>query len=149
MYTRCTIFIGNLTFIRIIGAIADSQFTDALRVVGSDSSGDKRVKKKLLLVLTSWREEYKDDPSMTYFANLYKQCRVTDRKNQPEMYQLLGVPDINEEQRRFEKAKAKEKAAKEEDKSKASKPKTKRVPFEFERVCMFEFSGILRTLILP
>jgi signal transduction histidine kinase len=121
---------------------SDGQLTDTLRLVASDPIGDKRVKKKLALVLGAWREQYQDDPSMAYFANLYKQCRISERLKQADMYSLLGAPPLEEDKRKMEKAKLKEKRAakeraraEEEERARAAqKPRTRRVPFDFERV---------------
>jgi len=126
----------------------DGQLTDALKLIGSDAIGNKRVKKKLVLLLSAWREQYKDDPAMAYFANLYKQCRVSERRNvDSEVYNLLGTPTTDEDPRKAEKAKAKEE--KEEKKRAKAKAKadeetrrreaaanatrTKRAMFNFER----------------
>ncbi|KAH6916942.1 hypothetical protein BKA70DRAFT_317973 [Coprinopsis sp. MPI-PUGE-AT-0042] len=103
-------------------AVNDGQFTDALRHIASDSYVDRRVKKKLSLVLAAWRTQYKDDPSMSFFANLYTQCRISERKGQNDAYQMAGVPNLKEDEKKMEKRKlkeekraAREKAAKEEE----------------------------------
>lgn len=38
----------------------------------SDFDTDKRVKKKLLLVMSAWNEQYKDDPNMHFVAGILK-----------------------------------------------------------------------------
>lgn len=122
--------------------MGDAQLTDALRLVGGDPSGNKRVKRKLLFLLTAWREQYKDDLPMAYFANLYKHCRVSDRKHHDELYNLLGSPNVQEDLRRAEKVKAKEekRAAKEraraEEEKRAANSRTRRAPFDFARVSL-------------
>ena len=113
--------------------------TDALKSLSNDSGADKRVKKKLLVVLGSWREQYKDDPSMSNVAGLYKHCRGEGRRvDQQEMATLMGLNLSEEEKKRIEKQEAKKKAklergqqAKKEEQDKRNK---KRVPFDFEKV---------------
>ena len=125
-------------------SFADGHMTDAMRNLSNDSGADKRVKKKLLMVLGSWREKYKDDPSMSLVAGLHKQCRgAGPRVNQGELSNLMGLTLPTEEKRRTHKQEAKrtekqeikkraklekERAKNEEDRYK------KRVPFNFEKV---------------
>ncbi|TFK30860.1 hypothetical protein FA15DRAFT_35563 [Coprinopsis marcescibilis] len=123
-------------------AFSDSQLVDTFRLVASDLPGEKRVKKKLRLVLAGWREQYKDDPSMAYFASLYKQCRIDETRTDGELYNLLVHVDTQKEMQ-AKKAKAKEERQRERELRKAKeqeernrpqpKPKVRRVPFDFER----------------
>jgi hypothetical protein len=112
--------------------------TDALKNLSNDSTADKRVKKKLLMVLGSWREQYKDDPSMSVVAGLYKQCRGTGpRHNQEELANLMGLSLPTEENKRTDKQEAKKKAKLEKERAKKEvedRLKKKRVPFDFEKV---------------
>lgn len=109
--------------------------TDALKNLSNDSGADKRVKKKLLIVLGSWREQYKDDPSMSNVAGLYKHCRGEGRRiEQQEMANLVGLNVSEEEKRRTEKQEAKKKAKLERAKKEEDRHNKKRVPFDFEKV---------------
>lgn len=107
-------------------------------------------------MLAAWHLQFKDDPSMTLVANLYKQCKVahstrvsTDRRALDNVNAGLGVDaeyierkkkeDEARKRREEEKRKAKEdkarrKVEEEERKRKAAQPKTKRKPFNFEQV---------------
>lgn len=113
--------------------------TDALKNLSNDSGADKRVKKKLLIVLGSWREQYKDDPSMANVAGLYKHCRGEGRRiDQQEMSNLMGLNLSEEEKKRIEKQEAKKQAklekAQRRKKEEEDRHNKKRVPFDFEKV---------------
>ena len=119
--------------------------TDALKGIASDPNSDRRVKKKLTLVLTSWREQYKDDPSMSVVASLYKQCIGARPPGHKEMAHLIGLDLDAEERKKQEKRAAKQKLieanklAKQQRELRAKKlqeekSKKKRVPFDFEKV---------------
>lgn len=83
---------------------ADSQLTDALKHLASDPGTDKRVYKKLLMVLGSWRDQFKTDPSMTLVAGLYKQCRGEGRRlSQQEVAHLIGIPPAVEDKKKTER----------------------------------------------
>jgi LAS seventeen-binding protein 5 len=53
------------------GTFADEHLTDALRNIANDPHADKRVRKKLILVLGSWHNQFSSDPSMTLVAGLF------------------------------------------------------------------------------
>ncbi|KAK0198930.1 hypothetical protein F5146DRAFT_113247 [Armillaria mellea] len=121
-------------------SFADGQLTDALKHLANDSYADKRVKKKLVLVLKSWHEQFQSDPSMSMFSNLYSQTvrdrpHITDTYLDPEVQQRK----VEEAKRKAqEKAEAKERQKLEEEKRKEEKrkknqPKPKRTPFDFEK----------------
>ena len=95
------------------GTFADGQLTDALRHLATDPMTDKKVKKKLLLVLASWHEQFKGDPSMNMVANLYKQYRPTERRT-VESDPVYGV----QLQRAREKEEAKAAARREKEEAK-------------------------------
>jgi hypothetical protein len=89
---------------------ADSQLTDAIKNLASDPSTDKRVNKKLLLVLGSWRDQFKNDPSMKLVAGLYKQCRGDGRRlSQQELSHLIGIAPTAEDKKKAEREEAKRK----------------------------------------
>ncbi|KAF8898967.1 hypothetical protein BD779DRAFT_1795515 [Infundibulicybe gibba] len=93
---------------------ADGQLTDALKHISSDSNADKRVKKKLLLILGSWRDQFKSDPSMSLVAGLYKQCRGGRRLSQQELGHLVGLPGA-EPDHKNEREEAKKAAKREKE----------------------------------
>ncbi|CAA7265956.1 unnamed protein product [Cyclocybe aegerita] len=118
---------------------ADGHLTDAIKHLANDYNTDKRVKKKVLLVLASWREQYKDDPSMSTVAGLYRQCRGAERRpvGQQELAHMMGLSTTPEEKRKSEKEEAKKLAKQREKEEEARRleeaKKKKRVPFDFEK----------------
>ena len=120
------------------GTFADGHLTDAFKNIANDPNADKRVKKKLILVLASWRDQFSSDPSMTLVAGLYKQCRGdSNRMAQQGLTDTIGMPLIAEDTRRIEKE-AMRKKAKQEKAVKAQERQKKRTPFEFEKVFSLE-----------
>lgn len=143
------------------GTFSDGHMTDTLKALASDPGVDRRVKKKLTLVLGSWREQYKDDPAMSVIAGLYRQCIGEGKRlSQRDVAHLIGMPDTSaEEKRRQEKQEAKQKAKLEAKQEKARreqeallqearKNKSKRAPFNFEQVRILA-SRAHHSLILP
>ncbi|RDB29003.1 Protein lsb5 [Hypsizygus marmoreus] len=127
---------------------ADGQLTDALKNISADSTADKRVRKKLLLVLASWRDQFKSDPSMSLIAGLYSQCsREGRRLSQQEVSHLIGLPTVEDKKRaekeeakktaKREKEEAKERARKEAEerrqKERNAASRSRRAPFNFEK----------------
>lgn len=116
------------------GTFADGHLTDAFKNIAIDPNADKRVKKKLILVLASWRDQFSSDPSMTLVAGLYKQCRGEGKgMSQQELSDTIGLPLTSEETRRIEKEEMRKKG-KQEKAAKAQERQRKRIPFEFEKV---------------
>jgi len=112
---------------------ADGHLTDAFKNIAIDPNADKRVKKKLILVLASWRDQFSSDPSMTLVAGLYKQCRGEGRRmSQQELSDTIGLQLTSEETRRIEKEEMRKKG-KQEKAAKAQERQKKRIPFEFEK----------------
>ncbi|KAJ7751264.1 hypothetical protein DFH07DRAFT_826709 [Mycena maculata] len=121
---------------------ADGQLIDTLKNLANDSSTDKKVRKKLLLVLASWYDQFKLDPSMTIVAGLYKQTKY-DRQERAERLGSLGLPDVEALEREAkrkakmerEQAKDRERLAEAEKRRQAKerKNKPKRAPFDFEK----------------
>ncbi|KAJ6575345.1 hypothetical protein B0H19DRAFT_1128244 [Mycena capillaripes] len=121
---------------------ADGQLTEALKNLANDSNTDKKVKKKLLLVMASWQDQFKTDPSMTIVAGLYKQVRH-DRNERTQQLEVLGLPDTEALEREAKKkAKQERERAKEKERleeaerrrmEKERKNRPKRAPFDFER----------------
>ncbi|KAJ6503307.1 hypothetical protein C8R47DRAFT_197970 [Mycena vitilis] len=121
---------------------ADGQLTDTLKNLANDSNTDKKVKKKLLLVLASWQDQFKTDSSMTIVAGLYKQVRH-DRTERSHQLETLGLPDVEALEREAKKkAKQEREQAKERQrleeaerrrKEKERKNRPKRAPFDFQK----------------
>ncbi|KAK7059195.1 hypothetical protein VNI00_001822 [Paramarasmius palmivorus] len=123
---------------------ADGQLTDALRQIASDRTADKRVQKKLKLVLLSWHEQFKSEPSMRSVSDLYLMFK--DQRLAPE--DPMGFADPEAVKRRAEKEEAKRKAKQEKEEARErqrqeeeerrrqkqkAKTKPKRQPFNFEQ----------------
>ncbi|KAJ7193390.1 hypothetical protein GGX14DRAFT_589471 [Mycena pura] len=123
---------------------ADGQLTEALKHLANDSSADKKVKKKVLLVLASWKEQFKNDPSMSAVAGLYSQTKHErqERINQVDAVFGGGIPDVEALEReskrkaKLERERAKEMQRLEEAERRRSekerKNRPKRLPFDFE-----------------
>jgi hypothetical protein len=151
-----------------IATFADGQLTDALKHLATDSGTDPKVKKKLISVFASWHDQFRTDPSMTLVADLYRQYRPADRSRQQtadaeveHLFTKMGVGsgiggDVGTtaeyERRRKEKeekelAKKKAKEAKEnakraeEEKRQKNKTRTRRQPFDFEKVRIMPIIG--------
>ena len=125
------------------GTFADGHMTDAIKSLANDPATDKRVRKKLMIVLGSWRDQYKDDPSMSVVAGLYKQCRGAEPVGQLQLAKMMGLsPDEQkridkEETKKEAKRKAKqerEEAARRREEEEKKKNRVKRPPFDFEKV---------------
>ena len=118
--------------------------------MASDPDADKRAKKKLLLVLLAWDEQYKDDPNMYFVAGVLKHygsglSRRSGRSSQSGGATTDETTSNGEEEKKKEKKnkvdvlaelskseKASTKVKKE--KKKKQEPQNKRVPFDFEKV---------------
>ncbi|KAJ7446429.1 hypothetical protein B0H11DRAFT_1745972 [Mycena galericulata] len=121
---------------------ADGQLTDTLKNVANDASTDKKVKKKLMLVLASWQDQFNSDPSMAIVAGLYKQTRH-DRRERSHQLDTLGLPNVEALDREAKrKAKLEREQAKERERleeaerrrrEKERKNRPKRAPFDFEK----------------
>ncbi|KAF8349692.1 hypothetical protein F5887DRAFT_1069969 [Amanita rubescens] len=116
-------------------AFSDDQIVDAFKQLSSDPQTDTKVKKKLLLMLASWRNQYQNDPSMSMFAGLYGQCRGVSRMQSPPAEASTVSNDTSKE----EKKKAKQKQERERRNKEAEEARRKktakagRVPFNLER----------------
>ncbi|KAF8078836.1 hypothetical protein FPV67DRAFT_1690110 [Lyophyllum atratum] len=123
-------------------SFADAQLTDALKNLSAESNVDKRVRKKLLLVLVSWQNQFKDDPSMSLIAGLHKQCsRDGRRRSYQEVAHLIGLPPDDkrreEAKRQAKKEKEKAKTRREEEERerrlRQGPNQPQRTPFVFEK----------------
>ncbi|KIY51251.1 hypothetical protein FISHEDRAFT_37537 [Fistulina hepatica ATCC 64428] len=103
-------------------SFADGQLTDAFKHLATDPHTDKKVKRKLLLVLASWHEQFKGDPSMSAVTGLYKQCRPYDSYVISDAQRAAAEREQKEREERA-KEKQKEKEEKEEARKRAKKEK--------------------------
>ncbi|KIJ65032.1 hypothetical protein HYDPIDRAFT_88841 [Hydnomerulius pinastri MD-312] len=123
----------------------DDQLIDAIRQLASDPITDQKVKKKLLSVLTLWKEQFKNEPSLSTVAGLYRQCRPPDRRSHGhtssadlDRLYSAGLSPVSEKEAakkraKQEKEEAKEKARKaEEEEAQRKKSRPRRAPFNFE-----------------
>jgi len=124
--------------------------TDAIKQLAADPMTDQKVKKKLVAVLSSWNSQFKDDPSMSAVAGLYRQCRPADRRShgQSNSADLNHGPSSDHERKmkekdekelakqraRREKEEAKERARKADAEARKVKSRPRRAPFNFEIV---------------
>ncbi|KAG5644603.1 hypothetical protein DXG03_008081 [Asterophora parasitica] len=128
---------------KFTSSFADGQLIDVLKNMSADSHVDKRVRKKLMLVLASWRDQFKSDPSMALIAGLHKQCsREGRRQSHQEVAQLIGLPPEEELRKKEAKEETKRQARKEKEQAKARKgdeerrlrgQQSTRTPFVFEK----------------
>jgi hypothetical protein len=151
---------ASIKHILRLATFADGQLTDALKHLATDSGTDPKVKKKLLSVLASWHSQFKTDPSMTLVAGLYRQYRpATDRRSRQQtgdndveqLFMRMGIPSTSsgnvgttdekgrkeKEEKELAKRKAKEakeSARKAEEDAKRKKTRSRRQPFDFEKV---------------
>ncbi|CCL98118.1 uncharacterized protein FIBRA_00112 [Fibroporia radiculosa] len=123
---------------------ADHQLTDALKMLATESTSDPKVKKKVVIVLNSWHLQFKDDPSMSLVANLYKVCGVAGIQRVPPKQPSIGYGADLEEERERAREREREKEAereereaerrrKEQDKLKAKEEKVRRKREEEEK----------------
>lgn len=122
-------------------SFADDMLTDALKQITADPSGDPRVKKKVLLVLASWEQQYKSDPQMAHVAGLYRQCkqhRITQQQTIDNVVTSLGLPNQESEATRRKRAKkeakeAKEKERQQKEEERLRQNRPRRPAFDFEK----------------
>lgn len=120
-------------------AFSDDQIVDAFRQLSSDPHADKKVKKKLLLILTSWRDQYQTDPSMSLFAGLYRQCKGDYRMQSPppELAHMVIQDTGKEEKKKAKQKREREELKKKDEEAKRTKTaKAGRVPFNLEKVAI-------------
>lgn len=138
-----------------IASFADSHLTDAMKQMASDSTTDKRVKKKLMHVLASWQSQFKGDSSMSLVAGLYRQCnRASKGLSFEELAPLAGL-SVNEGKKKEAKEEARKKAQREKEEARERVKKEEqqrlsgrsargtRTAFNFEKVLIL-FRGIKR-----
>ncbi|KAI0257152.1 hypothetical protein BJV78DRAFT_1160636 [Lactifluus subvellereus] len=124
-------------------SFADTQLTDALRNLATDSTTDRKVKKKVLAVLASWSRQFKDDRSAAGIAGLYRQIKPAEPPRRSDTNrEALAEHEREAEQKRKEKEEAKLKAKQErrrlEEEARQKKAASKRMSvirkqFDFEQ----------------
>jgi LAS seventeen-binding protein 5 len=129
------LYSGLLDSNKTTGTFADGYLTDAFKNIALDPNADKRVKKKLILVLASWRDQFSSDPSMTLVAGLFKQCRGDGKRmTQQALADTVGLTLTPEETRRVEKEEMRKKEKLEKATKGQERQKKKRTLFDFEKV---------------
>ncbi|KAJ3750662.1 hypothetical protein DFH05DRAFT_1386972 [Lentinula detonsa] len=122
-----------------IASFADDQLIDALRQIAGDRTADKRVQKKLKLVLISWHEQFKSNPSMRSVSELYHMCKDIQPAKpaidpmEVEAARRRAEKEEMKRKARLEKEEARKKEEAERLKQKQMKNRPKRTPFNFEQ----------------
>ncbi|UZJ57346.1 hypothetical protein CBS101457_006666 [Exobasidium rhododendri] len=135
---------------RFQSTFADAQLVERIKLMSQDPLVDASVRKKLMRVLLSWQNHFKNEPSMRLVAGLYAACgggRKSDAQlkgDAAESFRKKKDADDRERQLRMDK-KASERMQKEEDLKRAKEKKkggAKRPTFDFEK----EKPAIMSTL---
>lgn len=61
------------------GNFADFKLVERIKYIASSVTSDPGVRRKLMLILLSWRRHFMHDPSMAMVTSLYGQCGGIDR----------------------------------------------------------------------
>ncbi|KIJ29334.1 hypothetical protein M422DRAFT_54196 [Sphaerobolus stellatus SS14] len=144
---------------------ADDRLLEAIRGLASDHSTDPAVKKKVLIVLASWKRQFEGEPRMRQVATLYDQYKPVQRRSEDHGHHGPSPEDLERERERElqrerereekeaakrEKEEAKKRAKKEKEEERerrlrdAKQPKTKRKPFNIAE----EKPKILNSIVL-
>jgi hypothetical protein len=114
----------------------DDQLIDALKHLSSDPSADTKVKKKLVSILAAWSTQFKNDPSLSSIAGLYRQSRRSHVRSESADAQIQRSPpsdkDTAKKRAKQEKAEAKERARKAEEQARRQRNRSRGAPFNFE-----------------
>jgi LAS seventeen-binding protein 5 len=97
---------------------------------------DPAVKKKLFVVLASWKHQFQGDPKMKLVASLYDQCKLAKRRAADPIPLVMEAAAIDAEKRRRQKeARERESKRKEEERETRIREtrRPKRRAFDFER----------------
>ncbi|KAG8219635.1 hypothetical protein J3R82DRAFT_590 [Butyriboletus roseoflavus] len=117
-------------------ACMDDQLVDAIKHLASDPTADTKVRRKLLSILASWNTQFKNDPSLSTIAGLYKQSRPIDRRSHGRSEsadaQFRNDKDAAKKRAKQEKEDAKEKARKADEEARQNTVRSRRAPFDFE-----------------
>lgn len=120
----------------------DDQLVDAIRHLASDPTADTKVKKKLLSILASWNTQFKNDPSLSTIAGLYRpfdrRSHARSESADAQLFRATGLSpsdkDAAKKRAKQEKEDAKERARKAEQDARQKKNRARRAPFNFEAV---------------
>ncbi|KAG6380999.1 hypothetical protein JVT61DRAFT_5394 [Boletus reticuloceps] len=116
-------------------ACVDDQLIDAIKHLASDPTADIKVRKKLRSIIASWSTQFKNDPSLSTIASLYKQPRTSHaRSESADAHVLRSTPtdkDAAKKRAKQEKQDAKERARKAEEEAR-QRNRSRRAPFNFE-----------------
>ena len=119
---------------RPIAACMDDQLVDAIKHLASDPTADTKVRRKLLSILASWNNEFKNDPSLSTIAGLYRQCRRSHARSESADAQIRSTPNDKDVAKKRAKQDAKERARKAEEEARQKKNRPRRASFNFEAV---------------
>ncbi|KAG9314185.1 hypothetical protein JVU11DRAFT_4971 [Chiua virens] len=117
-------------------AYMDDQLIDALKQLASDPIADTKVKKKLVSILASWSTQFKNDPSMSTIAGLYRYSRPNDRRSHARSESADTTflspydKDIAKKRAKQEKEDAKERARRAEEEARQNKNRSRRAAFQ-------------------
>ena len=122
----------------------DDQLVDAIKHLASDPTADTKVKKKLLSILASWSTQFKNDPSLSTIAGLYKQSRPIDRRSHGRS-ESADTPfrttptspndkDAAKKRAKQEKEDAKERTRKADEEARQLRIRSRKAPFNFDTV---------------
>jgi hypothetical protein len=104
-----------------------------------------------MAVLASWHSQFKDDPSMSVVAGLFRQSRPADRRSQgysnspdplshgpssdyERKMKERDEKELAKQRAKQEKQEAKQRARKSEEDARKKKNRSRRAPFDFEVV---------------
>jgi hypothetical protein len=105
---------------------ADGRLTEQLKTMASGDHTDQRVKKRIISVLASWHQQFKDDPSMRHVSSLYQSVQASvagQRKlsNELRQFGITGVPALGAEEARERRERGRKQKGKEEKEAKKAK----------------------------
>lgn len=122
----------------------DDQLIDAIKHLASDPVADTKVKKKLLSILASWSTQFKNDPSLSTIAGLYRRSHGRSESADPHFLYSTGVfphKAAAKKQAKHEKEDSKERARKADEEARQKKNRSRRGPFNFEAVSITPISS--------
>ncbi|KAF8579215.1 hypothetical protein K439DRAFT_1525645 [Ramaria rubella] len=76
----------------LLASSANDLLTDVIKQLSSDPSTDPQVKKKLLVVLASWKCQFQHDSKMKLVTSLYDQFSQSENETDSGKYSCAGVP---------------------------------------------------------
>ncbi|KAH9982882.1 hypothetical protein BGW80DRAFT_1555903 [Lactifluus volemus] len=112
-------------------SFADTQLTDALRNLATDSATDRKVKKKVLAVLASWSRQFKDDRSAAGIASLYRQVKSVEPSRGTDVNREASTErereaEARQKEKEVAKRKAKEERLRREEEARRKKAASKK-----------------------